>query len=130
MCADGGGCIELAEHGKVLPAKLNPSTVVRPAKAPLPKGLSICSSAHSSSSSALVPLVGGPTVMGHDWLSVLVLPAGGLPASGPGGLPTATAPYTGTSSSSSSSSSAYTSTLTLSGPAPAIAPPGLRCARP
>jgi len=60
-----------------------------------------------------------PRVLGRDWLSVLVLPAAGLSASGPGGLPTGTVVYSGTassSSSSSSSSSAYSSTLTVPGP--------------
>jgi outer membrane lipoprotein-sorting protein len=58
-----------------------------------------------------------PRVLGHDWLSVLVLPAAGLSASGSGGLPTGTVVYSGTASSSSSSSS---STLTVSSPGPGV----------
>ena len=173
--SNGGGFILHTEHGKVLPAKLMPSTVVLPAQVPLPKGVRcvpapgipsaalkqmrasiaaqlprgmpqaqraallkrlqagvlgnagrICSSACSSSFSALVPLVGGPTVIGHDWLSVLVLPAGGLAPGGlPGGVPTGTTVYgsgwvessSGTVSSSSPVSGTVSSsqaTVTLS----------------
>jgi outer membrane lipoprotein-sorting protein len=56
-------------------------------------------------------LSGAPTVMGKDWLTVLVLPAG-LSASGlPPGFPGGTVVY---SSSSSSGSDAYSSTVTFS----------------
>src|SRR5260221_4702198 len=173
--SNGGGFILHTEHGKVLPAKLMPSTVVLPAQVPLQKGVRcvpapgipsaalkqmrasiaaqltrvmtqaqptallkslqpggpgtagrICSSACSSSFSALVPLVGGPTVIGHDWLSVLVLPAGGLAPGGlPVGVPTGTTVYgsgwvessSGTVSSSSPVSGTVSSsqaTVTLS----------------
>jgi outer membrane lipoprotein-sorting protein len=51
----------------------------------------------------------GPRVMGKDWLSVLVLPGAGLPATvNPGGVVVF-------SSSSSSGSEAYSSTLSVSG---------------
>jgi outer membrane lipoprotein-sorting protein len=57
-------------------------------------------------------LAGAPTVMGKDWLTVLVLPAGGLSAVGlPPGLPGGAVVY---SSSSSSGSDAYSSTVTFS----------------
>jgi outer membrane lipoprotein-sorting protein len=53
-------------------------------------------------------LPGAPTVLGKDWLTVLVLPGDGLTAAGlPTGLPVV---Y---SSSSSSGSAAYSSTLTV-----------------
>lgn len=77
-------------------------------------------------------LPGAPTVMGKDWLSVLVLPVGGLSAAGlPPGLPGGTVVY---SSSSSSGSEAYSSTVTVSG-GPGIGVSGLggallRAARP
>jgi outer membrane lipoprotein-sorting protein len=57
-------------------------------------------------------LAGVPTVMGKDWLSVLVLPADGLAAAGlPSGLTGDTVVY----SSSSSGSEAYSSTVTVPG---------------
>ncbi|HEV2242933.1 MAG TPA: hypothetical protein VGR98_17950, partial [Streptosporangiaceae bacterium] len=57
-------------------------------------------------------LSGAPTVLGKDWLTVLVLPAGGLAAAGlPPGLPGSTMVW---SSSSSSGSAAYSSTVTFS----------------
>jgi outer membrane lipoprotein-sorting protein len=57
-------------------------------------------------------LSGAPTVMGKDWLTVLVLPGGGLSAAClPPGLPGGTVVY---SSSSSSGSGAYSSTVTFS----------------
>jgi len=57
-------------------------------------------------------LPGAPTVMGKDWLTVLVLPADGLSAGGlPPGLPGSTVVF---SSSSSSGSDAYSSTVTFS----------------
>jgi outer membrane lipoprotein-sorting protein len=69
----------------------------------------------SSSAPGMPPggiLPGAPTVMGKDWLTVLVLPGGvsacGLPPELPGG----TVVY---SSSSSSASAAYSSTMTVSG---------------
>jgi hypothetical protein len=77
-------------------------------------------------------LSGGPTVMGKDWLTVLVLPAGELGAAGlPAGFPGSTMVW---SSSSSSGSAAYSSSVTVSG-GPGIDVPGLggallRAARP
>jgi outer membrane lipoprotein-sorting protein len=57
-------------------------------------------------------LAGAPTVMGKDWLTVLVLPAGGLAAVGlPPVLPGGIVVY---SSSSSSGTDAYSSTVTFS----------------
>ena len=74
-----------------------------------------------------VVLSGAPAVLGKDWLTVLVLPAGGLGAAGlPPGLPGGTI---GWSTSSSSGSDAYSSTVTFSSNAvsggPGIAVSGL-----
>jgi outer membrane lipoprotein-sorting protein len=76
-------------------------------------------------------LPGVPTVMGKDWLTVLVLPGGVSAAGLPPGLPAGTMVF---SSSSSSGSGAYSSTVTVSG-GPGIDVPGLggallRAARP
>jgi outer membrane lipoprotein-sorting protein len=85
-------------------------------------------------SEAVLPLlVGGPTVMGKDWLTVLVLPAGGLAGAGlPPGFPEGIVVY---GSSSSSGSVAYSSTVTVSGGPAGIDVSGLggalqRAARP
>jgi outer membrane lipoprotein-sorting protein len=66
---------------------------------------------------------GAPTVMGKDWLTVLVLPAGGLEAGClPPGLPGGTMVW---SSSSSSGSSAYSSTTVTAPCGPGIDVSGL-----
>jgi hypothetical protein len=93
-------------------------------------GIAWAGTAPSSASGAPpgVILSGAPAVMGKDWLTVLVLPAGGPTAAGlPPVLPGGTVVY---SSSSSPGSQAYSSTVTFSSNAvsgsPGIAVSGLR----
>jgi outer membrane lipoprotein-sorting protein len=102
-----------------------------------------CSSAHgapavgwvgTAPSATVTPgfiAAGAPTVMGKDWLSVLVLPADGVSMPGlPAGVPQGTGQvvYAG-ASDGSASSSAYSSTVTFSSGAvsggPGVDVPGL-----
>lgn len=128
-----GQIIVVAPDGTVCPAARKlPAAAVKRIAATLPKGMpraareallkalegaSGCSSVHGSPAvgwAGATPsgsgyLAGAPSVMGKDWLSVLVLPGAGLPATGnPGG-------FAVFSSSSSSGTEVYSSTVSVSG---------------
>jgi outer membrane lipoprotein-sorting protein len=74
-----------------------------------------CGTAPSTSVTPGFIAAGAPTVMGKDWLSVLVLPAGGLPAAGPPGSIAVFSSSSPPDGSASPPSSAYSSTVTFSG---------------
>src|SRR5260221_2368049 len=98
---NGNGSVVLrVRGGKLMPAKLMPSTEVLPAQALIP---------------AVPSPLGLPTVMGQSWLSVLVLRAAGLSAGAfPPGLPGGIVAYSGSSSTSGTVSGSSQNTVTIS----------------
>jgi len=130
----GNGSVVLrVRDGKVMPAKLMPSTLVLPAQALVPKGAR-CAAVPGIPAQVLIPAVpspmGAPTVMGQSWLSVLVLPAAGISGSG---LPEGGVVYSGSSSASSTVSATVSSGAVSGGPGVDVAGLGgalLRAARP